>query len=121
ARNCAASNFSVLFILLLNTHYEDIRRLKMLKKKALIAYDHSPMSKKGVAEAKNLAVMHALREIHLVSVMKLKSIGLQKLRNPQGDQTVVEGDFSREMSTLEEGFKADGIQAYSEVLIAGSN
>ena len=93
----------------------------MLKKKALIAYDHSPMSKKGVAEAKNLAVMHALREIHLVSVMKLKSIGLQKLRNPQGDQTVVEGDFSREMNKLVENFDGDEIQAFSEVLAAGAN
>src|SRR5690625_964822 len=93
----------------------------MKKKKAIVAYDHSTMSKKGVEEAKNLALLKVLHEIHFVSVMKLKSISIQKLRNPQGDGTVVEGDFSREMNTLAENFKADGIQALSEVLIAGAN
>lgn len=93
----------------------------MQKKKALVAYDHSSMSKKGVEEAKYLALMGVLYEVHFVSVMKLKSISIQKLRNPQGDGTVVEGDYSREMNAFKETFQADGIRAYSEVLIAGSN
>jgi nucleotide-binding universal stress UspA family protein len=93
----------------------------MKKKKTLVAYDHSSMSEKGVEEAKSLALMNVLREVHFVSVMKLKSISLQKLRNPQGDGTVVEGDFSREMNTFVENFNADEIQAFSEVLIAGAN
>ncbi|GAB3793697.1 universal stress protein [Virgibacillus kimchii] len=93
----------------------------MHKKKALIAYDHSPMSKKGVDEAKNLVMMNVLNEVHFLSVMKLKSIGLNKLRNPQGNETVVEGDYSREMNILKEDFKAEGVQAFSEVAISGAN
>jgi nucleotide-binding universal stress UspA family protein len=93
----------------------------MTKKKALVAYDDSSMSKKGADEAKNLALMAVLYEVHFVSVMKLKSIGLNRLRNPKGDETVVEGDYSKEMNTLREAFKADGIQTHSEVLIAGAN
>jgi len=93
----------------------------MKKKKILVAYDHSSMSKKGAEEAKSLALMNVVQEVHFVSVMKLKSISLQKLRNPQGDGTVVEGDFSREMNKLVENFDGDEIQAFSEVLAAGAN
>ncbi len=65
--------------------------------------------------------MSVLSKVHFVSVMKLKSISLNKLRNPQGDGTVVERYYSKEINSLEETFKADGIPAYSEVLIAAAN
>lgn len=93
----------------------------MQKKKTLIAYDDSPMSNKGVEEAKNLVQMNVLDEVHFVSVMKLRSIGLNKLRNPEGNETVLEGDYSREMDGLKEEFAVQGVRAFSEVLVAGAN